>query len=116
MALNTFAPQFPPATSTSEGLTATASGTQATGLALVSRYNVVSVCATSGDSVVLPPAVPDLTIYVENDGAAPCGVYPFLGGFINAGAVNAVFLVTNAKRATFTATGTNGKWMAILSA
>lgn len=116
MPLTTFAPAYPALTSTSEGLTATAGGTQAAGLALVSRYNTLTVCATGGDSVVLPPLVADLTIWVENDGAAACNVFPFLGQSINAGAVNAAFSVTNAKRAQFIGTGTTGKWMALLSA
>lgn len=116
MAVYNFAPAYPAITSTTEGITATAGGTQAAGVALVSRYNTLTVCATGGDSVVLPPLVADLIIWVENDGAAACNVFPFLGQSINAGAVNAAFSVTNAKRGMFVGTGTTGKWMALLSA
>jgi hypothetical protein len=115
-AIFNFAPQFPALTTTSEALTATAGGTQAAGLALVSRYNRISVCATGGDSVVLPPMLADLTLYVANDGAAACNVFPFLGQAISSGAVNAAFSVPAGKACEFIGTGTSGKWFINLSA
>ena len=115
-ALFNFAPQFPSISSVTEAITAMPSGTQATGVVLTTRYNSISVCATSGDSVVLPPAVVDLVIYVSNDGAAPCGVYPYPGQQIGANAVNAVQLVTNGKTGMFIGTGIPGKWRMLMSA
>jgi hypothetical protein len=116
MALVNFAPAFPAITSTTEGITATPGGTQAAGVQLVSRYNRVSVCATGGDSVVLPPIQSDIWIYVANDGAAALNVFPYPGQQIATGAVNAAFSVTIGKTCEFIGTGTTGKWMLNLSA
>lgn len=116
MALTTFNPAFPVISSVTEGITATASGTQATGVQLVSRYNGVTTCATTGDSVVLPPWQPDLDIIVENTGAAACGVYPYPGQQISTASVNAAFNVTAAKTCLFRGSGTLGKWLHLLSA
>lgn len=113
-ALFNFAPQFPPISTQTLAITATAGGTQAAGVQLVSRYNRVSVCATGGDSVVLPPLVTDLMIWVANDGAAACNVFPFLGQSINVAAVNAAFSVTIGKPCLFV--GTPDRWQTVLSA
>jgi hypothetical protein len=115
-ALFNFAPAFPAITSVTEGITATPGGTQAAGVQLVSRYNRISVCATAADSVVLPPWLADQAIYVSNDGAAALAVFPYTGQSINAAAVNAVFSIPVAKSATFTGSGTSGKWFVNLSA
>jgi hypothetical protein len=116
-ALFNFAPQYPPITSTTEAITATPGGTQAAGFQLVSRYNRVSVCATGGDSVVLPPMnVADTSITVSNDGAAALNVFPYPAQQISSGAVNAAFSVPAAKTAMFIATGTSNKWAILLSA
>jgi hypothetical protein len=116
MALYTSPVAFPAITSVTEAITATPGGTQAAGVQLVSRYNRVSVCATGGDSVVLPPMAADLIIWVANDGAAALNVFPFLGQSIAAAAVNAAFSVTIGKPALFVGTGTPGKWFVMLSA
>lgn len=108
--------QFPPISTVTEAITATPGGTQAAGVQLVSRYNRVSVCATGGDSVVLPPYLVDLMVTVSNDGAAALNVFPFLGGQISSGAINAAFSVTVAKTALFIGSGTSGKWTVFLSA
>jgi hypothetical protein len=109
-----FAQAFPSISTESLALTATPGGTQAAGLVLTSRYNRVSVCATGGDSVVLPPLVPDLLIYVANDGAAALNVFPALGQIINVAAVNAAFSVTIGKPCLFV--GGPDRWATILSA
>lgn len=68
------------------GITATASGTQTTAYQLKAQMNVISVCATAGDSVALPNidnfqpgdarigALAQL-IFIRNDGAASCQVF-----------------------------------------
>lgn len=56
-------------------ITATASGTQATGYQLTARLNRISVCATNADSVVLPAGVAGLQVEVFNDGAANAQVF-----------------------------------------
>jgi len=109
-----FAQPFPAISTQTLAITATPGGTQAAGVQLTSRYNRVSVCATGGDSVVLPPLVPDLIIVVANDGAAACNVFPFLGQSIGTGAANAAFSVTIAKPCMFI--GTPDRWQPILSA
>jgi len=55
--------------------TAHAGGTQAAGLALTSQVNRISVVASVGDSVVLPPSVPGLMIIVINSAAKAVGVF-----------------------------------------
>ncbi len=64
-------------TGVEDGLTAHAGGTQAAALALSSTKNFhrVSVCATEGDSVLLPPATVGQQHFVRNDGAASCQVF-----------------------------------------
>lgn len=116
MALNTVPAAAPAVGSTTEAITATPSGTQATGVQLVSRYNRVSVCATNADSVVLPKMVTDMSIFVANDGAASLAVFPTVGETIAPSALNALFSIPLAKFAEFRGTGTAGKWFVILSA
>ena len=116
MALNNFPLATPAAGSVTEAITATASGNQATGVQITTRYNRVSVCATNGDSVTLPPALVDEMIVIGNDGAANLAVFPAVGEKIGSGAANASFTVTAAKTAFFIGTGTPGKWAVVLSA
>lgn len=113
-AIANFTLPFPAISSETLAITATPGGTQAAGVQLVSRYNRVSVCATGGDSVVLPPLDTDLIIWVANDGAAALNVFPTLGQSINAAAVNAAFSVTIGKPVLFVATPS--RWQTILSA
>lgn len=61
--------------STTTGITAHAGGTQALGVALTSTINLITVCATGGDSVCLPSAVGGQSIFVCNAGAAACNVF-----------------------------------------
>jgi hypothetical protein len=116
MALTAFALAFPVVSSVTEGIVATPSGTQATGVQLTTRYNSLTTVATSGDSVILPPWQTDIPIYVSNDGAAAAGVYPTVGQQIGSAAINAVFLLTAGKTAIFVGAGTTGKWRYVLSA
>jgi hypothetical protein len=63
-------------TSSQFGLTALAGG-GATTTVICNRFiNEVSVCATNGDSVILPQAIPGRTINIINDGAATLAVFP----------------------------------------
>lgn len=74
--------------STTTGITAHAGGTQALGVALTTMANNVTVCATGGDSVVLPATAAGLQISVANNGAASCNVFPPVGSTMN-GTLNA---------------------------
>lgn len=89
-------------------ITATASGTQATGVQLTAAINRVSVCATNGDSVVLPKAVQGMSVLVINDGAATCQVFGFAAtaDTIDAVATATGVTVTNARRTLFKALNT----------
>ena len=58
-----------------DGITASATQTQAAATQLVSEVNRITVCATRGNGVKLPVSQPGLTIQVINHGAQPCQVY-----------------------------------------
>jgi len=57
------------------GITAHAGGTQALGVALTASVNLITVCATGGDSVCLPSALGGQEVFVGNAGAAACNVF-----------------------------------------
>lgn len=69
-----------------DAITARAGGGQALATLLGFGANVVTVCATIADSVILPPgaAIGGNVIHVKNLGAASCNVFPPSGGAINA--------------------------------
>ncbi|MDD4157680.1 MAG: hypothetical protein PHY08_14035, partial [Candidatus Cloacimonetes bacterium] len=56
-------------------LTAHAGGTKAAGLALTKDINIITVCATLNDSVLLPTPEVGAEVIVGNLGAAGCAVY-----------------------------------------
>lgn len=60
---------------TTDGITANATGTQATATALVAQLNRVSTAAASGASVKLPSSAAGLIINVINDGASVIQVF-----------------------------------------
>lgn len=70
------------------GITAFATGGQASATALAARWNNVTTCATAGDSVKLPAAADGGVIAVKNSGAATLAIFPATGDAINALAVN----------------------------
>lgn len=86
-----------------DALTARAGGGQALATALGFGANVVTTCATAGDSVVLTSAalIGGVLVFVKNLGVASCNVFPATGGKINALAVNAAFAVAAGASATF---------------
>jgi hypothetical protein len=85
-----------------DGLTAFATGGQASATQLTGQLCRVSVCATGGDSVKLPTATGSgVGVVVINDGAASCNVFPQTGASIDALAANAALAVANGKRTTF---------------
>jgi hypothetical protein len=61
--------------STNDGLTALAGGGQNGATQLTTELSRVTTVATSGDSVMLPPSVPGLTLIVTNHGANAMQVY-----------------------------------------
>lgn len=99
-----------------DGLTAHAGGGQGSALALTSMMNRVTTVGTGNDSVVLPTAVPGLSIVVINAAASnSMNVFPASGDAINALSANAAFAVAANKVATFYSTAA-GHWHSILSA
>lgn len=62
--------------STVNALTALAGGGQTGATPLTANWNRITVCATNGDSALLPPAIAGLEVYVINSGAAYASIYP----------------------------------------
>lgn len=85
------------------GLTAFATGGQASATALPSQFNEVTTAATAGDSVKLPAAVAGTVVIVKNEGATSIDVFPTTGDTINDGAANAAVKLPVGGTATFTA-------------
>lgn len=86
------------------GITAFATGGQASATALTKEQNNVTVCATAGDSVKLPAAVAGLRITVKNSGAAALDIFPATSDSIDALAVNLAVRIVPGSVATFYAT------------
>jgi len=91
------------------GITAFATGGQASATQLTKDINRVSVCATGGDSVKLPAGVLGMEVVVVNDGAASCDVYPATGESIDALGTDAAFALINGTNARFICVAT-GTW------
>lgn len=83
------------------GITAFATGGQASATALTKNINNVTTCATAGDSVALPSAETGLRITVKNSGAAACDIFPASGDSIDALAVNLAVRIQPGSQATF---------------
>lgn len=76
---------------TTTGLAAHAGGGQALATPLSYGTDVITVCDTLNDSVILPTPVLGQTVIVINRGAAACDVFPGVGEKINNGAANAPY-------------------------
>lgn len=70
------------------GITAFATGGQASATALTAEINNVTTCATAGDSVKLPAAVAGKKVVVKNSGATALDIFPASSDSIDALAVN----------------------------
>lgn len=84
------------------GITATASGNQATAYQLTRSFNVLGTVATNADSVKLPAdrQVGDEVIIV-NDGSANAQVFGYGSDTIDAVATETGVVLTAAKRASY---------------
>jgi len=92
------------ATSVSNGLTALAGGGQTGATPLNGQFNVISTCATNGDSVLLPAIPQDgssVAVWVKNGGSANAAVFPQVGDTINALSANASLTVNAAAKQLF---------------
>ena len=101
--------------STTNNITAKAGGGQTGGSPMLTDLNLVTVCATIGDSVTLPTAEAGREVTVANLGAASLNVFPNTGDKVNAGVANAAYALAAGKAATFYGAGPL-QWVALLSA
>ena len=112
MPLYTSPVAYPPISSVSEGVTAAPAGTQVTATQIVSRVNRVTVVATAGDAVRLPPFMTDGLIDVMNDSLANLSVFPFeITSMVATLPAGTAVTVLPGKDCRFTGTGTFGKWL-----
>lgn len=93
-----------------DSLTAYATGGQANATQLGFGENIVTTCATNGDSVKLPlgAAIGGVQVFVKNLGAASLNVFPPVGGAINALAANTAVAVAAGASAFFFSRNSNG--------
>lgn len=70
------------------GITAFATGGQASAVLITADFAEISICATGGDSVKLPEAVAGLVVLITNHGAAAADVFPNTDDAINEAAAN----------------------------
>jgi hypothetical protein len=105
-----------PTASATNGITAFATGGQASAVLLNSVINRVTTVGTAGDSVKLPPAVAGLMLVVTNAAAAnSMNLFPNTGDQINALGANAAFAIVAGKTAQLSC-AVAGQWHAVLSA
>lgn len=95
-------------TGVTTGITAKAGGTQ-DGTQLTEANNYISVCATAGDSVVLPVAAAGMAIYVRNGGAKDAQVFGVTPATINGVATATGVPLTAGTSATYRA-ATSTTW------
>lgn len=84
---------------------------------LTSSFNIIATCATTGDAVTLPAVftatTPSTIVYVKNDGAQSCDVFPALGDDAGGGTDTAV-AVAAGNFAVFIATAANATWTKLM--
>ena len=102
-----------PATTT--GLVANPGGGQANATLLPNDMNIIVTCATAADSARLPPAVPGETVFVANQGAASCNVFPSTGEQIDAAGANTAKALAAGKNAIFVC-AVAGLWRSVIGA
>jgi hypothetical protein len=74
-----------------------------------------TVCATAGDSSILPPGMPGLEITVINAGATSMNVFPDIGSQINTAGVNVALALPAGHSAIFFTTAV-GAWHSVPTA
>ncbi len=79
------------------GVAAFATGGQTSATRLNIHVNEISTVATTGDSVIMPPAEPGLTVTIINNGANACDVFPSVSDNLGAGVDVAVSLAAGVK-------------------
>jgi hypothetical protein len=82
-----------PLDSSTDTITATASGTQTTAVLLTTKVNRITVVASGSDAVRLPPALAGVSIVVSNAATNSAAVFPSSatqGGVTGGDAINAL--------------------------
>lgn len=95
-----------------DGITAHAGGTKAAALQLNYGMNRITVCATAGDSVLLPRASDGAEVLVINDGAAAAQVFGQGTDTID-GVVTATGVALTQARRTWFYCFTDGAWQSL---
>lgn len=102
--------------SVANGITAFAGGGQASGTLLAAKVNRITVVATAGDSVTLPPSKAGMTLTVINaDSTDSLNIFPAVGDAVNALSVNAAFALAANKTVIFNC-AVAGIWNTLLTA
>lgn len=97
-------------------ITAHAGGTQAAATPITSAITLIAVCATAGDSVVLPPATGGQLLWIINAGAASCQIFATPGpGTIN-GIANGTGIALAAGKSMTLIAPIQAAWFGVLSA
>ena len=97
------------------GLTATASGTVSTSLAITETVSQIDTVTTSGDGVLLPKATVGSWFILINNGSNPMTVFAAGGSTINGTAGATGVSQANAKTALYVCAKA-GAWFRLLSA
>lgn len=97
-------------------ITAHAGGTQAAATPVTTAVTLIAVCATAGDSVVLPPATGGQVLWIINAGAASCQIFATPGpGTIN-GIANGTGIALAAGKSMTLMAPIQAAWFGVLSA
>lgn len=98
-------------------ITAHAGGGQAAATPITSAITLIAVCATAGDSVILPPAMGGQSLAVINAGAASSQIFTAagLGGTIN-GIAGTTGIALAAGKSITLMSPIQGAWFGVLSA
>ena len=102
---------------TGMSVTARAGGTRAAATPLTSAANLIAICATTADSVSLPPAVGGQVLWLSNGGAASAQVFasPTTSDTIN-GVAAATGIALAAGKSMTLFSPIPGAWFGVLSA
>jgi len=96
-------------------VTAFATGGQGSAFPLIASFNIIDVCATSGDSVRLPTVFAARSqVYIKNDGAESADVFPASGDDLGLGD-NVAFSLAAGLSVTFIATAANTTWTRLIA-
>lgn len=97
-------------------ITAHAGGTQAAATPVLTACTLIAVCATTADSVALPPAMGGQVMWVTNGGAASAQIFAAPGADTINGVANATGIALAAGKSITFISPLAGAWFGILSA